>query len=129
MVEGVRAGNSAPDPFAAGLQAADLSRPLRFAGRHWELALSPETGAIIGMQPAAAASSQAGRRAGPGDATADPDADIASLASPAFPLAEVMYSTYSSERLPGSCAVWPGEAGSGRRGQGQGAGSGGGCPL
>ncbi len=103
MVEAVRAGNHAPDPSARGLQAADLSGPLRFAGRHWALELSPDTGAIVNLEPRAAGSPhrglRAGRREGPDGASAALKAETSSLASPAFPLAEVLYTMHSGEHL------------------------------
>ncbi|KAL4420038.1 hypothetical protein ABPG77_001288 [Micractinium sp. CCAP 211/92] len=99
VVEAVRAGNHAPDPSARGLQAADLSGPLRFASRHWTLELSPDTGAIVGLEPRAAGSPhrglRTGRRAGPDGASAALKAETSSLASPAFPLAEVLYTMHS----------------------------------
>lgn len=101
-VEAFRAGNCVPDPTAGGFQPVDLSGPLHFAGRHWSLALSPETGAIIGLEPRAAGSRhhglQAGRRGGPRDAAASLDSEVTSFASPDFPLAEIMYTMYSGER-------------------------------
>ncbi|KAL4430828.1 hypothetical protein ABPG75_006084 [Micractinium tetrahymenae] len=107
VVNAVRAGNRVPEPSATGFQAADLAQPLRFAGHHWAVTLSPETGAIVGLEPQAAdpgpgqqQGRQGGRKAGPDDAAALVGLPAGgSLASPAFPLAEVVYSTYSADNF------------------------------
>ncbi len=89
----LRESNKPPSPSKAGLKRADPVRPLRFTApshRGWEVELDWQTGAIVGLW----APEQHDRRAPAPDEHSDQKWN-GSLASPAFPLAQVMYSTFS----------------------------------